>query len=253
MDLVGERECASRLCGACKERLPGRSAIRCLRCGLAHLTIALEPGDQEARAPPTCSLDLKEHFPWDAVITWVDYGYPLDGWIHALKFQRDASLAFGLGWGLAQAVSSAPLELQKRISQLDGLIPLPLSRQRLAKRGFNQAQLIAEALIATLRKTSTPALTSFPQRHTIRLDLLKRTKDAPAMSLLASEARQLLVKNAYSVSSTKKRLMLPLAGMRLGLIDDVMTTGSTLAEATRCLKAAGAIEVIALVAARTPK
>jgi predicted amidophosphoribosyltransferase len=259
LNLEGDAECAARLCGACAERLPGRTAIRCLRCGLAHLATPIAP----------CALDAVEQFPWDAVITWVDYDYPIDGWIHALKFQSEASLAYGLGWGLAQAISQAPLDLQKRVSQLDVLIPLPLSRKRLATRGFNQAQLIAQSLRSALRSAAFQPTSPFAQNPVLRLNILKRVKDGPAMSLLASEGRHHWVKGAYSVMG-RSQAILPLQrtqassravpetsqalqGLRLGLIDDVMTTGATLAEATRCLKAAGALEVIILVAARTPK
>jgi predicted amidophosphoribosyltransferase len=270
-NLEGDRECAARLCSACEERLPGRLAVRCLRCGLAHLDASGDPrhGQDETSLQPFCALDLQEQFPWDAIIAWVDYDYPVDGWVHALKFQREASLAHGLGWGLAQAVLRAPLALQKRVSQLDALIPLPLSRQRLATRGFNQAQLIAESLRRALQSGASPRSNmGFAQKHSLRLDLLRRIKDGPAMSLLASEGRHLLVKNAYAVNNKKQVAYwpkahrfgtlehgetLPCQGMRFGLVDDVMTTGGTVAEATRCLKAAGALEVIVLVAARTAK
>lgn len=258
-NLEGDEECAARLCRACEERLPGRTALRCTRCGLAHFATQFA----------ACALDAAEPFPWDAAITWVDYDYPIDGWIHALKFHREASLANGLGWGLALAISQAPLDIQKKISQLDALIPLPLSRERLAQRGFNQAQLIAQSLLSALRSPALQPKLSFAHGPVLRLNVLKRNRDGPAMSLLASEGRHLLVKGAYAVTSKSPRAIrdagsqvsartLPegsraLQGLRLGLVDDVMTTGATLAEATRCLKAAGALEVFVLVAARTPK
>ncbi len=270
-NLEGDRECAARLCIACEERLPGRLAIRCLRCDLAHLDASgdMRGGQDETSLQPFCALDLQEQFPWDAIITGVDYDYPIDGWVHALKFQREASLAYGLGWGLAQAVLRAPLALQNRVSQLDTLISLPLSRQRLATRGFNQAQLIAESLRRALQSSASPhSNMGFARKPSLRLDLLRRIKDGPAMSLLASEGRRDLVKGAYCVVSKTSRefgksqksvrsnpsdTRHPLAGLKIGLIDHVMTTGATLAEATQCLKAAGVVEVICCVAARTPK
>ena len=210
--LEGDLECAMRLCVACEERLPGRLANRCLRCGLAHLDVSVDirDGQNETSQEPFCALDLQVQFPWDAIITWVDYDYPIDGWVHALKFQREASLAYGLGWGLAQAVLRAPLALQKRVSQLDALIPLPLSRQRLASRGFNQAQLIAESLRRALQSGVSPhSNMGFPQKHSLRLDVLRRIKDGPALSLLASEGRHHLVRNAYAVNHRKQRSYRP--------------------------------------------
>jgi predicted amidophosphoribosyltransferase len=258
-NLEGDQECAERLCSLCKDRLPGRIAKRCLRCALVHMNLA----------PPTaCPLDAIEKFPWDAVITWADYDYPMDGWIHALKFQREAHLAFGLGWGLAQAVADASLDIQQRVHQLDMLIPLPLSPERFAKRGFNQAQLIAHSFQTRLAFSVARTEGQIRRRIKIHPNLLKRIKDGPAMSLLAAEGRQHQVKDAYSISAnnlkTRDSLLAGkppkevsphsvLQGLRIGLVDDVMTTGATLAEATRCLKAAGALEVIALVAARTPR
>lgn len=258
-NLAGDEECVARLCRACEERLPGRTARRCVRCGLAHFSPLSD----------SCALDAAQQFPWDAVITWVDYDYPINGWIHALKFQREASLAHGLGWGLARAISQAPLDLQKKFSQLDALIPLPLSRERLAQRGFNQAQLIAQSLLGALRNPALQPMPGFAHDQVLQLNVLKRSRDGPAMSLLASEGRHHWVKGAYAVVSQSPRTIRnmgsqvsdsplqagsrALQGLRLGLVDDVMTTGATLAEATRCLKAAGALEVIVLVAARTPK
>jgi predicted amidophosphoribosyltransferase len=289
-DLRGDRECAMRLCAHCEEQLPGRGLTRCSRCGLAH------PGEQKStliaprtptsfaqtgstdgrstreldRTPLACELEKRELFPWDAVITWVDYDYPVDGWIHALKFQREASLAWGLGRGIAQALQAAPLPIQKRARALDALVPIPLSRERFAKRGFNQAHLIAQSLQIALREEAVKAKSDSVHAHMIvRSNILKRTKDAPAMSLQAFEGRQDLVRGAYCVTPNSHKLLRgratrpdnealpnnqrPLLGLRLGLVDDVMTTGATLAEATRCLKAAGASEIIVMVAARTPK
>ena len=158
------------------------------------------------------------------------------------------------------------------MSQLDLLIPLPLSPERFAKRGFNQAQLIAQsfqARLAVSAKRSEKQIGPESRRPIhINPNLLKRIKDGPAMSLLAAEGRQQHVKDAYAVSANNLRTLggfvsrkplkpvstqSVLQGLSIGLVDDVMTTGATLAEATRCLKAAGASEVIALVAARTPR
>ena len=200
--------------------------MRCQRCSLHHHGQA--PDDE------ACPLEASRSLPWHGALAWVDYDYPVDGWIHALKFQSEASLAEGLGFGLAQAVMSAPAGLRKSILSLDAVIPLPLSRERLARRGYNQTLLIARAFARALPQT--------------RLDTqsLQRIRHGPALSLMPSEGRHGLIRGSYAV-------VRPAKGKRVGLLDDVMTTGATLAEATRTLRDAGASEVIVMVAARTPQ
>lgn len=114
------------------------------------------------------------------------------------------------------------------------LVPIPLSPARLAERGFNQAWEIARPLARHLGVRASATLLS-RRRDTIS----QRTLDLPA--------RQANLRQAFVVSHNTSP-----HGLHVGLIDDVMTTGATLREAARVLKAHGAARVTALVALRTP-
>lgn len=113
------------------------------------------------------------------------------------------------------------------------IIPVPLSRQRLHERGFNQAEVAAKYLSA---KTQIPidalslARTKHSQIHRVGMD---------------SKARDLSVQNAFKVVRPKL-----VEGQRILLVDDVYTTGATLSYCAKALKKNGASEVNALTLAR---
>jgi ComF family protein len=254
--LVGDDEERSRLCAHCTSRLPGHQALRCPRCGLKwgdpghrypsdHAPLHRPPILPVAGEAP-CPLETEQRFPWDSIVCWVDYAYPVDGWIHGLKFQRDASLAHGLGYGLARAMlRSGPSSIDLS-AQVDAFVPIPLSAQRLAKRGFNQSLLIGQSLRRALQHELETRNPSGPRLAPLEPAWLLRAKHSEALSLLPMTQRQEHVQGAYQLGRK-----ISVAGKRIGLIDDVMTTGATLAEATRCLKAAGASTVHAFIAMRT--
>jgi ComF family protein len=118
------------------------------------------------------------------------------------------------------------------IEAADLLLPMPLSRQRLQVRGYNQALLLAQQLHA--RKA--------------RVDLLLRITDTPAQHTLKREQRLTGLAHSFAVDPLKVSL---LQGARLVLVDDVMTTGASLYAAARVLRAAGAAHITGLVVART--
>jgi ComF family protein len=109
---------------------------------------------------------------------------------------------------------------------------MPLSAQRLAERGFNQALLLAKAL----NPHKTQALTLLKLRHTARQSSLKRSE------------RLLNLAGALAVSPLRAA---SLRGQHVLLVDDVMTSGASLNTAAQVLKQAGVQSVKALVFART--
>jgi ComF family protein len=112
------------------------------------------------------------------------------------------------------------------------LIPMPLSRQRLQLRGYNQALLLANRLSAAKTRT----------------DLLLRLVDTPAQHGLKRAQRLTALNEAFAVEPLKVSAV---KGARLVVIDDVMTTGASLYTAARVLRAAGAAHITGLVIART--
>jgi predicted amidophosphoribosyltransferase len=112
------------------------------------------------------------------------------------------------------------------------LVPIPAARVSLRRRGFNPAAELARALSA---QTGLP----------LRQQWLVRVGQGPKQSTLSREAR---LRGATGVYACPVQV----PPCRVALVDDVMTTGSTLDAAARVLRAAGAASVMALVAARAP-
>lgn len=115
---------------------------------------------------------------------------------------------------------------------LDLLVPVPLHRWRLWSRGYNQAALIADALVASLGVAS--------DRH-----VLARTRRTPVLRGLGGRQRAASVAGAFRVVDQSR-----IEGRAIGLVDDVHTSGATASACTRTLLAAGARSVTILCWAR---
>ena len=122
--------------------------------------------------------------------------------------------------------------LEDQLRQVDHVLPMPLSKRSLKSRGYNQALELACAIN--------------PQY--VRPNWLIKLRDTPSQSELAGPARLTNLKGALAVEPLSYTL---LKGSRLLLIDDVMTTGTTLNTAADMLRRMGAMEVHAAVFART--
>jgi ComF family protein len=154
------------------------------------------------------------------------YRPPLDSVVRHLKYQR---LAY-LGRHLAREIAT---EVGSELAQADLVTPVPLHWRRQLDRGFNQAFEIARPLAQMLGIEA-------------RMTLRRRRATRPQAELSQSDRRL----NPAGAFRTRPRAR-PIAGTVL-LVDDVMTTGATLEEAAKTLKASGAACVIAVVAGRTP-
>jgi ComF family protein len=115
------------------------------------------------------------------------------------------------------------------------IVPVPLHRSRLRQRGFNQAVLLGSLLS---RRLSLPMVA----------DALARTRPTEPQIELPAIERRLNVKGAFTVTRPAS-----VAGKRVLLLDDVMTTGSTMDECAQELKKAGAAAVMAITVARTAR
>ena len=134
------------------------------------------------------------------------YEFPVDRLIQALKYGHQLPLAAWLGRQLAERLNAADHDL---------IVPLPLHPSRLQARGFNQSQEIARALSKALGVESNA-------------NLLTRTRATPAQAELPLKERGKNVRGAFECTGD-------LGGRRILLVDDVMTTGSTLEACSKAL------------------
>lgn len=198
----------------------------CVACGLV---LTARPG-----GPPLCSaclpdlVRLPEPRPSPTIAAPFAYEGPIAAAITALKFGGQAALAGPLGRLLA---ASADLD-----GRWDRLVPIPLHPLRALRRGFDQAQLVAAALVRAWPGASPPAFT--PRA-------LRRTRATPPQTDLDRAGRLENLDRAFAC-----RQPTAVRGARILLVDDVTTTGATLQAGRAALLAAGAAAVDALALAR---
>jgi ComF family protein len=196
------------LCAACAADLPTLPE-HCPRCALP------------APGASVCGSCLGSPPYFDGTTALWLYEFPCDRLVQALKYRGWLPLA---GF-FARSLASLPLP------GIDLLVPMPLHRDRLAVRGFNQALEIAR----TLSDLTGWVLESRGAR---------RIKDTTPQAELPYEERAMNVRGAFACH-------LDLSGKRVAVVDDVMTTGATLNELARVLRRAGAARVENLVIARS--
>jgi ComF family protein len=196
------------LCEACRGSLP-RPEWACRACGIGLPAAGGCLCGRCQRRPPR----------YDAITVPYLYADPTDWLIQRLKFQARLAHARVLGRLLAEAVEASDSARPER------LIPVPLHPSRLRERGFNQATEIA--------------------RHTgrvlgIALDTgsVRRPKRTEAQMGLNARARRANVRGVFDVCDAAR-----IQGRHVAVVDDVVTTGSTVEELARVLKRSGAARV----------
>ena len=212
---------ATSICTQCEADFFAADTARCERCAICV-------PDGQTSAPRICGRCLANVPHFDATTTLADYVSPVDGMVIALKFTARLDLAQFFGRLLANRLSSAmPPAPDDAV-----VIPVPLAFERARQRGFNQSHHIARAFaIATHRR--------------LIVDRLLRIRHTPPQQSLALKERRRNIRGAFAVEGS-------LSGQHVFVVDDVMTTGSTLDEVARVLKQAGAAHVHNLIVARTP-
>lgn len=203
-----------RLCLDCA---PADTAARCDGCGL-----------RLSQAGLRCGPCLAHPLPFERCCCAADYGAPWDGLVVAFKYHGQIDLAAALADRLLEGLDDAARAWPQLV------LPVPLADERLAERGYNQAWELARRVARRLR---LPASAQLLQRPLAR---------APQAGLGRADRRRNL-QGAFAVPRPQ-----PVAGRRIALVDDVLTTGATAAEATASLLAAGAAAVQVWALARTP-
>lgn len=170
----------------------------------------------------------------DGVFVAYEYSQPLvNTTLHAFKYHSLESLAYPLSELFVQAVISSGLPLP------DCILPVPLHPWRLRYRGFNQSELLGQALATTLLPgTAIPFDTESLVRHRFTL---------PQQKMPHIKSRKHNIKNAFSLSKQNK---CSLKGKSVWIIDDITTTASTLDACARVLKQAGTRKVFGVVFAQ---
>ena len=168
---------------------------------------------------------------FDAAVAAVDYAWPWDGLLGDFKFHAALDLASTLTERIAAAWRARHLEPPH------WLLPVPLAKERLRERGYNQAWEIARRLAARIGGTADARL-------------LTRVRDTAHQLALPPDRRAANVRGAFAVAPEG---LARLRDDHVVLVDDVMTTGATAAEIAAVLKQAGAGKVTIAVLARTPR
>ena len=177
-----------------------------------------------------CQRCTNEHSSLDSCTARVAFSGNAETWIREFKYP--GSEIAGLVPGPEAIATALVRDAALPFSPPDMVVPIPLHVNRLRERGFNPATTLARA-VAEQRES-----------HLVT-NLLVRIRDTPSQTHLGKRARRKNVRNAFACTRTPAE--------NVWLVDDVVTTGSTLEEAARCLRAAGASRVHAICIARTPQ
>jgi competence protein ComFC len=217
MDLIFPPDCggcgepASRWCMRCQSAVRIISPPVCHKCGLP------------LKRPGLCSACRAIDPDYDTLRAWAVFDFPVKQALHRLKYRRDLEL----GEALTRQMSSA---FEKMNWRVDMVVPIPLGKQRLKERGYNQAAIIALPLALRFGYDYQPRA-------------LRRLRDTLSQVGLNAIERRENVRNAFQANSSVR-------GKHILLVDDVSTTGATLSSAAEAVYAAEAQTVKAFTVAR---
>lgn len=210
-------------CQLCHHRLEQRQYPWCETCSQSFPTSprCMQCGLSTPYTMETCGRCLNTPPAWDNLVCLGDYTFPYDTLLHKFKYQGHYWLAAPLARLLAESIDEpAPC-----------LIPVPMHWRRRWVRGFNHSTVLANALASQLER---PCLDN----------ALIRTRATQQQQGLSRKARLSNLKDAFNIHGD-----LP---SHVALVDDVVTTGATLTELCRLLKAHGVIKIDIYALCRTP-
>ena len=207
------------LCDECERKAVRIVAPFCQKC--------TEPFQGAITSTFTCANCAHRTIHFDAAVSAYRGRGIVREIIHRFKYGHQIYLRYLVAHWLRAALDDERL----RDRRFDVIVPVPLHPTRQRERGFNQASLLAELLSVEISVPSRP--------------LLERVRYTTTQTALDRAERMENLRNAFRLRKTAN-----VRNLRVLLIDDVLTTGSTLSECSRVLKRAGAISVHAAMAAR---
>lgn len=184
-----------------------------------------------ARNEPLCGRCLKREPAFTSAFAGFRYAWPLDGLITRFKFSGNLAAGRTLALLFAERVRADSVELPTLI------VPVPLHIRRLRERGYDQALELGRDIARELGMA-------------LSTDLLRRTRATPAQTGLDAKGRRRNVRDAFAIDD-RALTRLP-DRPSIALLDDVMTTGSTLGECATILRRAGFDTIHAWSIARAP-
>ena len=207
------------ICRGCRADLPALG-VACVCCALP-LPDAVLPSAGDGG--PVCGGCRRKPPPFERTRAAFRYEQPLPSLVGALKFRGRLNTLRLLGLLLAASLVDA--------DRPDAIVPVPLHPGRLRRRGYDQALELARVVG---RRLDLPVL-----------DCAERLRATPPQVALEAKARKTNLRGAFRVG-------VKLNGVHVAVLDDVVTTGSTVGEVARVLRAAGASRVDVWCVARTP-
>lgn len=196
------------ICGECRESLPWVKEPHCKKCGKPI---------RDARAEYCYDCKVKSHIFEEGRSLWLHQS-PVSDAVYAFKYQNRRIYGEVFGEELAEKYGCF---LKRR--QVELLVPIPLHKKRRRRRGYNQAELLSRLLS---ERTGLP----------MDADTLVRVKATQPQKTLGNKERHENIRGAFV---SRKRIQC----RNVALIDDIYTTGSTLDEAAKILRKAGAEKV----------
>ena len=208
------------LCELCLAACPD-NLQSCLRCGLPSLVAGKDFCGQCLTTPP----------PFHRCYSAFQYRFPVNHIIHRMKYSRQISLIAPL----TNALSEVLHERYYQQPWPEAIIPVPLHNKRLRHRGYDQALLLAKALNRKIRDKG------------IKLDrkAVKRIRPTEAQQQLKASERRRNIRGAFACHKTTNY-------RHVAIVDDVVTTGETVAEVSRVLLKQGVQTIDIWCLARTP-
>jgi ComF family protein len=204
------------VCGGCeRDYLPAAD-----RCHLCAITLPGAPKPSPATDRPSvdlCGVCIAKGYPAAATFCLAEYDWPLSAVIGQGKYGGRRDCLHALGDLLANQVIQRTRDLGRGLPE--AIVPVPLHPHRLRDRGYNQAAEIARSISNSLGVRMS-------------VDTLVRSRDTPSQTELSARQRQRNVRNAFKIAPGTQ---LP---AHIALVDDVMTSGSTLAAAANACKSA---------------